>query len=69
MVQKWFHCGNVVSGQVDLYMTVSVKSVGNPGNFCTLSRRLEFFFFLELSHTFFGINFVDIHYWTICYPD
>jgi len=22
MVQRWFHCGDVVSGQVDLYMTV-----------------------------------------------
>jgi len=22
IVQRWFHCGNVVSGQMDLYMTV-----------------------------------------------
>ena len=22
MVQKWFHCGNIVSRQVDLYMTM-----------------------------------------------
>jgi len=21
MVQRWFHCGDVISGQVDLYMT------------------------------------------------
>ena len=23
MVQKWFHCRDVISGQVDLHMTVS----------------------------------------------
>jgi len=22
MVRRWFHCGDVISGQVDLYMTV-----------------------------------------------
>jgi len=22
MVQRWFHCGDVISGQVDLYMTL-----------------------------------------------
>ena len=25
MVQRWFHCGDVVSGQMDLYMTSRVK--------------------------------------------
>jgi len=25
MVQRWFHCRNVVSGQMDLYMTVENK--------------------------------------------
>ena len=24
MVQRWFHCGNVVSRQVDLYMTIRI---------------------------------------------
>ena len=26
MVQRWFHCRDVVFGQVDLYMTVSFQN-------------------------------------------
>ena len=35
MVQKWFHHGDVVSGQVDLYMTLLSKAfLVNPNSFC-----------------------------------
>ena len=35
MVQKWFHYGDVVSRQVDLYMTLLSKAfLVNPNSFC-----------------------------------
>ena len=29
MIQRWFHCGDIVSGQVDLYMTNKERLIEN----------------------------------------
>ena len=30
MVRKWFHCGNIISGQVDLYITKRIQLASVP---------------------------------------
>ena len=38
IIQRWFYCGDVVSGQMDLYMTAEVVVVSG----CSVKLALEF---------------------------
>ena len=53
MIQRWFHCGNIVSGQVDLHMTILKLTQENSMEFLV---QYIYLYILTINSSYLAIS-------------